>query len=339
MDTSRAEMNTNTPMLVLASVVVLKIQEFTRKPVSEQVKLKARLESLVGQAIKPLPAAERIVLDTSDGVAVVVPGSPRTALALAVRSQAAADIPLRIGVNHGPVKPVSDALRGAGLVGDALASGATLANAAPSGCLVASRSFREALKADSPPRAADLEAAGAFTDASLRSHELFTFDRKAARARRWRLFAFGTFTLAAIVGTGFGARFARLAYEPPPPPPVQPAVIQLQITPRGDVYVDGVWQGASPPLTQIEVDPGLHAIEVRNRPSPPLRLEVSLGQGQSMTITHRFSVPKPVAKTRPKTTVRRPERKTQKKVEKKPEERRWKTPRDYWREFRRDIGL
>ena len=328
-------MNSNTPMPMLASVVVLKIQEFTRKPVAEQVKLKARLESLVGLAIKPLPVAERIVLDTSDGVAVVVPGRPRAALALAVRSQAAADIPLSIGLNHGPVMPVSDALRGSGLIGDALASGVTLANAAPPGRVVASRSFREALKADAPPRAADLAAAGMFTDASLRSHELFTLDRKSARVGRWRLFAFGTFAIATIIGSGFGARHARLAYEPPPPPPAQPAVIYLQITPRGEVYIDGVWQGASPPLTQVEVDPGSHAIEVRNRPSPPLRLEVNLGAGQDMTITHAFAVPRPAVKSAPKTTAKRPE----KKVEKRPEEPRRKTPRDYWREFRRDIGF
>jgi hypothetical protein len=322
-------------MPVLASVIVLKIQEFTRKPVAEQVKLKARLESLVGQAIRPLPAAKRVVLDTADGIAVVVADRPRAALALAVRSQAAADIPLSIGVNHGPVMPVSDALRGAGLVGDALASGVTLANAAPPGRVVASRSFREALKADSPPRAADLTAAGMFTDARLRSHELFTLDRRAARARRWRLFAFGTFAIATIIGSGFGARHARLAYEPPPPPPVQPAVIYLQITPRGDVYIDGVWQGASPPLTQVEVEPGSHAIEVRNKPSPPLRLEVSLGAGQDMTITHTFTVPRPAVKSAPRTTAKRPE----KKAEKRPEEPRRKTPRDYWREFRRDIGF
>jgi len=330
-------MNTTASTPALASVIVLKIQEFTRKPVAEQVKLKARLESLVGLAIKPLPLAGRIVLDASDGMAVVVPGRPRIALALAVRSQAAADIPLCIGVNHGPVKPVSDELRGPGLVGDALASGLILANAAAPGHLVASRSFREALKADSPARAADLRATGTFTDANVRSHELFLFDRRAARARRWRRIAFGTLTLAAIIGAGFGARFLRLAYEPPPPPPVRPAVIQLQIKPRGDVLVDGVWQGASPPLTQVEVDPGPHTIEVRNRPSPPLRLEVSLGSGESMTITHTFApVPAPAAKkSAPKSTVKRPE----KKVEKKREEPRRKTPRDYWREFRRVIGF
>jgi len=326
-------MTADTP--ALASVVVLKLHEFPRKPVAEQVKLKSRLESLVGSAIRPLPVAARIVLDTFDGLAVVVPARPRAALALAVRSLAAADIPLCIGVNHGPVKPVIDALRGPGVVGDALASGLTLANAATPGRLVASRSFREALKADTPARAADLRATGTFTDANLRAHELFTFDRRAARARRWRLFALGTFTIATILGTGFGARYARLAYEPPPPPPVRPAVIQLQIKPRGDVYIDGVWQGASPPLTRIEVDPGPHTIEVRNRPSPPLRLEVSLGSGEGMTITHTFTAPPPAAKSAPKSAAKRPE----KKVEKKPKEPRRMTPGDYWRQFRRDIGF
>jgi len=323
-------MTAHTP--ALASVIILKIQDFARRPVAEQVKLKARLEALVGSAIRPLPVAARIVLDTFDGLAVVVPARPRAALALAVRSLAAADIPLCIGVNHGPVKPVIDALRGPGVVGDALASGLTLANAATPGRVVASRSFREALKADSPARVADLRAAGTFTDTTLRAHELFTFDRRAARTRGWRLFALGTLAIAAIIGTGFGARLMRLAHEPPP---VRPAVVLLQIQPRGEVYVDGVWQGTSPPLTHVEVDPGPHTIEVRNRPSPPLRLEVSLGPGQGMTISHTFAAPPPAPKSTPKSAVKRPG----KKVEKKPVEPRRKTPRDYWREFRRDIGF
>jgi hypothetical protein len=187
-----------------------------------------------------------------------------------------------------------------------------------------------------------------FTDANLRSHELFTYDRRAARKRRWRLFAFGTLAIAAILGTGFGARFARLAYEPPAPPPVRPAVIELNITPRGEVFVDGVWQGTSPPLTRLEVEPGPHSIEVRNRPSPPLSLELSLGSGEAMTITHTFTPPPPPAakstpktapKAAPKTAAKRPEKKAEKKVEKKAEEKPRFSPRDIWRDFRREIGF
>jgi hypothetical protein len=56
-----------------------------------------------------------------------------------------------------------------------------------------------------------------------------------------------------------------------------------------------------------------------------------------MTITHSFAAP--AARIAPKSTVRRTEKKTEKKAEKKAEESRRKTPADYWRQFRRDIGL
>jgi len=114
---------------------------------------------------------------------------------------------------------------------------------------------------------------------------------------------------------------------------VLPAVIHLDITPRGDIYTDGVLQGSSPPLTEIEIYPGPHTIEVRNAASPPLRLELSLGSGEKMTITHSFAAPKPQAKIPPKKSAP----KSTPKKEKPPE--RSKTPGDYWRQFRRDVGF
>jgi len=326
--------NTASPP-TLASVVVLRIAEFTRKPVAEQFRLKERLDALVTFAIRPVPAAARIVLDAPEGVAVVVLDGPGVALELAQRSQFAAEgLRLCIGVNHGPVVSALDAHRGPGLIGDGLTAGVTLSNAAKPGRFVASRSFREALKASDPRRARELGPAGTYTDAQLRAHELFALDWRPAFARRFRLIVYGTLTIAAIIGAGFAARLARLALEPPP---VLPAVIRLDITPRGDVLIDGVSQGASPPLREIEVHPGPHTIEVRNHPSPPLKLEVTLGSGEGMTITHSFAAP--AARIAPKSTVRRTEKKTEKKAEKKAEESRRKTPADYWRQFRRDIGL
>ena len=329
------ESGSTAPPPTLASVIVLKLREFGRQPVTEQVRLKASLETLVRGAIKPLPAVERAVLDVPDGLALVVLGGPGKALDLVLRAQAAApDLPLCIGVNHGPVKAASDALRGPGLVGDGLTSGVTLANAATPGRLVTSRSFREALKAASPARAAELRRAGIYTDANVRTHELFTLDLRSVLARRWPLIALGTLMVAVIIGAGFAARHARLRVPPvPEPPPVRPAVIHLAITPRGDVYVDGVMQGTSPPLTEIEVYPGPHTIEVRNAANPPLRLELSLGSGEEMTITHSFVAPKPKAASPPKKSAP----KSAPKKEKPPERR--KTPGDYWRQFRRDVGF
>jgi hypothetical protein len=54
-----------------------------------------------------------------------------------------------------------------------------------------------------------------------------------------------------------------------------------------------------------------------------------------MTISHSFVAPKAPAKSAPKSTVKR----TEKKVEKRPDESRRKTPGDYWRQFRREIGF
>lgn len=282
----------------LASVVVLKIQEFTRRPVAEQIRLKAQLEALVTLSIRSLPAADRLVLDAPDGVAVVLLGGPKDALELAERSQAAAaDLPLGIGVNHGPVMPATDALRGPGLVGDGLAAGMTLANVATPGRFLVSRSFHEALGASAPGRAEDLSAAGVFTDANVRTHELFTLDQRVALTRRRRRIAVGTLAVIGILGLGLAARVVRHGGVM-----AQPAVIEFEITPRGEVFIDGVLKGRTPPLKRLEVRPGPHTIEVRNSSYPPLRLEVNLGSAEEMTISHSFSSPKSAGKSTAEST-------------------------------------
>jgi hypothetical protein len=338
------------PPPTLASVVVMRIAEFIRKPVAEQARLKERLDALVTFAIRPLPTGARVVLDAPEGIAVVVLGGPGVALDLAKRAQfVAKGLRLSIGVNHGPVMSALDSLRGPGLVGDGLTAAVTLANAAKPGRFVASRAFREALKASDPRRVEELGQAGTYTDAQLRAHELFALDWRPGFVRRLRLLALGILTVAAIVTAGFAARFTKQALEPPPPPPVRPAIVYLEVTPRGQIYVDGVLRGSIPPLTRLELDPGPHVIEVHNDPSPPLRLELTLGSGDEMTIRHAFVVPQPpAAKSPPAKAAPKPKPKPEAKAPPKPkpkpkpkpaEKPKDKTMGDYWRQFRRDIGL
>src|SRR5262245_11722802 len=332
------------PPTTLASVVVMRIADFIRKPVAEQARLKEKLDALVTFAIRPLPTGARVVLDAPEGIAIVVLGGPGVALELAKRAQfVAKGLRLSIGVNHGPVMSALDSLRGPGLVGDGLTAAVTLSNAAKPGRFVASRSFHEALDASDPRRAQELGPAGTYTDAQLRAHELFALDWRPGFVRRLRLLALGVLTVAAIVAMGFAARFTRQALEPPPP--VRPAVIHLEITPRGQIFIDGVIQGTSPPLTELTLDPGPHVIEVRNSPSPPLRLELTLGSGDEMTIRHSCVTPMPPAKSAPpkkKPEAKKPEAKPAPKPKPKPkpaEKPKDKTFGDYWRQFRRDIGL
>src|SRR2546430_15383841 len=96
-------MKTANAAATLASVVFLKIQEFARRPVQEQARLKAQLEAVVAVTTAELAPASRIVLDAADGAAIVVLGDPKGALRLAERALAAtaARAPLGLRGHHG----------------------------------------------------------------------------------------------------------------------------------------------------------------------------------------------------------------------------------------------
>src|SRR5258705_13092834 len=90
----------------LASVVFLKIQEFARRPVQEQARLRAQLEAVVAVSSAELALASRIVVDAADGTALGGLGGPRGALHPAGRALAAtgAGVPLWIGPNPGALQ-------------------------------------------------------------------------------------------------------------------------------------------------------------------------------------------------------------------------------------------
>jgi len=201
-------MKTTNAAATLASVVFLKIQEFARRPVQEQTRLRAQLEAVVAVTAAELAPAGRIVLDAADGAAIVVLSDPRGALRLAERalSATAAGLPLCIGVNHGAVQVASGGRGAEGMTGDGISVAASVAEFASPTRLLLSRSFREALADAAPGLDSGLFAAGVFTDAGLRTHELFSPDRHAAERRRKRLIALGATAVILIVGAGVAVR-------------------------------------------------------------------------------------------------------------------------------------
>jgi hypothetical protein len=60
------------------------------------------------------------------------------------------------------------------------------------------------------------------------------------------------------------------------------------LTPRGEVFVDGVARGRTPPLARLELPPGRHAIVVRHPGYPPFERSVDLKAGEQATIVHTF---------------------------------------------------
>lgn len=67
-----------------------------------------------------------------------------------------------------------------------------------------------------------------------------------------------------------------------------PGTISLAIAPWGEVYVDDRKIGISPPLTKLELEPGLHRIEIRNGTFAPHHVKVNLEPDQTLKIKHKF---------------------------------------------------
>ena len=194
---------------VLASVVMLRIHDFARRPVSEQARLRAQLEAVAAVTMAELDPESRIVLDASDGVAIVVLRDPEGALRLAGRAlaAAAAGLPLAAGINHGAVQLTGNG-KAEGMMGDGIAVAASVAQFAPPAQLRVSRAFRDALADAAPGREALLVPKGTSTDASLRRHELFARDARAVGRRQRRYRALSIAALVALVAAGVGWRIS-----------------------------------------------------------------------------------------------------------------------------------
>ena len=264
-----------------------RITEFVRRPVAEQARLRAQLEAALAVSLLGCSPESRIVLDAPDGVAVAVLGNPGAALDIAQRclSVSAAGVPLSIAVNHGAIQLAPDAVGHQGLIGDAIGTAAAIAHFAGAARLFVSRSFRDALAEAAPARAAGLRPAGVFTDANVRTHELLAPDPAAAVRRRKMLAAAGVVAMIALVAAAAATRdgIRRAVFAN------QPATVAFDIRPDGDVFVDGVLRGKSPPLGELRLDAGAHAVEVRKKGYPPLKIDVNLGPGESTTVRHAFA--------------------------------------------------
>jgi len=65
--------------------------------------------------------------------------------------------------------------------------------------------------------------------------------------------------------------------------------LKLAIKPWGTVFVDGVQQGASPPLKNISLTAGKHKIRVTNPGFPDFITEIDAGKSNAATIEHEFT--------------------------------------------------
>ncbi len=258
-----------------------------RRPVAEQARLRAQLEAALAVSLDEFPAKSRVVLDAPDGVAVVVLDDPAAALDIAQRCSrvTAAGVPIAIAINHGAVRPAPDDEGLQGLIGDAIGTAAAIAHFAGAGRLIVSRTFRDALAAAAPHRAVCLRPAGVFTDANVRTHEVLSPDSTIPGRRRKILAAVGAIAMVGFAASAvvFREDIRREVYAG------YPGVLAFDIYPDGDVFVDGMPRGKSPPLAELRLDPGRHIVEVRKKGYSSHRYEVELRPGRVTNVALAFT--------------------------------------------------
>lgn len=273
-------------MPTLASVIFVRITEFSRRQVAEQARLRAQLEAALAVSLVGIAADSRIVLDAPDGIVIAVLHDPAGALRVARRclNVTAAGVSVAIAINHGAIRLLPDEAGHVGLIGDAIGTASAIAHFAGPARLFVSRAFRDALAEAAPSLALLLQPAGVFTDANVRTHELLAPDDSSVKNRRR---TFVAVAVAAFFAVGAAAVYYRgdvhraLFAE-------RPASITFDVHPDGDVFVDGVARGRTPPLAELNVNAGTHTVELRRRGFPSHSEEITLAAGESVTVEHAF---------------------------------------------------
>ena len=170
---------------LVCSVLFLDIVEYSRKPVAEQLQLKQLFNAVLAKALDQVAAADRIILDTGDGAAVTFMGDPEDALfaAMSVRDMAST-VPVRIGVNLGPVRLVKDLNDQVNIIGDGINVAQRVMSFSRPGQLLVSRSFYEVVSCLSRDYKALFRHEGQRTDKHVREHEVYAVVGGTPSARR-----------------------------------------------------------------------------------------------------------------------------------------------------------
>ena len=84
-----------------------------------------------------------------------------------------------------------------------------------------------------------------------------------------------------------------LAKAPEPKAPRQQpaptARLVLAVSPRGEIYLDGEHHGTTPPITTLDLEPGMHRIEVRSGSRKPYLTYMTVQAGDERRIRHDFN--------------------------------------------------
>ncbi len=175
----------NSGRTLVCSIVFLDIAEYSKKPVAEQLQLKQSFNGVLASALEQVPLRDRIILDTGDGAAIAFLGDPEDALftAMSIRDSAGA-LPVRLGVNLGPVRLLKDLNGQMNIIGDGINVAQRIMGFARPGQLLVSRSFYEVVSRLSRDYEKLFFHEGSRTDKHVRAHEVYSVGSGIPAGRR-----------------------------------------------------------------------------------------------------------------------------------------------------------
>jgi class 3 adenylate cyclase len=171
----------------ICSVVFIDLVGYSKKTVTEQIRLKTSLTNNLSEAIKDIPVNDRIILDTGDGAAISFLGDPEDALfvTLSLREamvregmtatmvEASGEDTVRMGINLGPVKLVKDINGHPNIIGDGINVAQRIMSFARPGQIVVSRSYYDVVSNLASEYAKLFSYEGSRTDKHVREHEIY----------------------------------------------------------------------------------------------------------------------------------------------------------------------
>ena len=303
----------NTNRTFICSVLFLDIVEYSRRSVTEQLKLKEQFNTTLSEAISGVAVAGVEDDAVVDGAAVSFLGDPEDAMFVAlsmrdaIASQADGGPPLRVrfGINLGPVRLIKDINGQPNIIGDGINVAQRIMTFAEPGQILVSRSYYDIIARLSEDYANLFHYEGARTDKHVREHEVYAVGAAPRRLRSRtqpppprrassglpgfrlgglaglmsvdrKLLIVAPLAFAFIVGSAFAVRSYRKAEQAAlvaVAPAARSARAEARVTPVDDV------RPAQPPVEERPVKPApkpqAQKAPVKAEPRPPTREELA----------------------------------------------------------------
>lgn len=168
----------------VCSVLFLDIEDYSKRDVAEQVRLKNIFNLVMTSALGHVEPDERVVVDTGDGAAITFLGDPERALYVALEVfDNVRELPVRMGINLGPVSLMKDLNGLDNVIGDGINVAQRIMSFARGGELLVSRAFYDVVSRLSDDYESMFKTEGSHTDKHQRAHDVYSVS-KAVRVGR-----------------------------------------------------------------------------------------------------------------------------------------------------------